>query len=94
MCPKLTGGQSQCGACGLLFTSTHSFDEHRTGAHGINRRCLTETELRAAGLEPTGRGFWRKPCVDLGARLAGTGLSQRVAHGLSLPPCNPSALRD
>ena len=63
---KLNGGVSQCGACSLIFKSVTSFDEHRTGKHGAGRRCLTEAELRAAGLEPNERGQWRRPFADRG----------------------------
>jgi hypothetical protein len=59
--PKLTGDRSQCTACGLLFTSTSSFDKHCTAGFTTDRRrCKTGDELRAAGWQPTERGFWRK----------------------------------
>jgi hypothetical protein len=58
--PKLAGQQSRCIACGLLFTSTNSFDQHRTGSYTTGRRCKTTDELRAIGFEPNARGLWRK----------------------------------
>jgi hypothetical protein len=58
--PRLTGDRSQCTACGLLFTSTSSFDRHRTGGFTTDRRCKTSDELRAVGFQPNERGFWRK----------------------------------
>ena len=61
MSPNLNGGVSQCGACSLVFKSVTAFDEHRAGKPGVSRRCLTVTELRAAGLEPNEHGQWRKP---------------------------------
>jgi hypothetical protein len=70
MTTKHTGGVSQCGACGLIFKSVHAFDAHRVGKHGVNRRCMTVTELRASGMEPNQRGQWRKPCGDFEARHA------------------------
>jgi hypothetical protein len=46
----------------MIFTSTHSFDQHRTGKVGTpERRCRTEDELRDLGWEPDARGRWRKP---------------------------------
>jgi hypothetical protein len=57
---KLTGDRSQCAVCGLLFTSTSSFDRHRTGGFITGRRCRTVDELRTIGFEPNERGFWRK----------------------------------
>jgi hypothetical protein len=57
-----TGGRSQCPACQLLFTSTHSFDKHRVGTFKpLMRRCLSASELTARGWSPDPRGFWRKP---------------------------------
>jgi hypothetical protein len=61
---KLTGDQSQCTACGLLFTATSSFDKHRTGSYATGRRCKTTDELRVIGFEPNGRGHWRKALTD------------------------------
>lgn len=62
--PKLTGDRSQCAACGLLFTSSSSFDKHRTGSYAAGRRCKTTNELRAIGFEPNERGHWRKALTD------------------------------
>jgi hypothetical protein len=56
----LTGGQSRCSGCGLYFTSVSSFDFHRVGPYSA-RRCMTEAELRADGVTPNERGYWRKP---------------------------------
>lgn len=56
-----------CMSCHLGFTSINSFDQHRTGRidphdpEKDTRRCRTEDELRAAGLEPNENGLWRKP---------------------------------
>jgi hypothetical protein len=58
--PKLSGNVSHCRACGLTFTSIHSFDQHRTG-HYPARRCKTEDDLRAAGMSPNEQGRWRVP---------------------------------
>ena len=62
--PKLTGQQSRCAACGLLFTATSSFDKHRTGSYATGRRCKTTDELRATGFEPNARDMWRKAITD------------------------------
>ena len=48
--PKLTGNRCQCPTCGEYFTSTRAFDRHRIGQFGNDRRCLTATEMDAAGL--------------------------------------------
>lgn len=57
---KLTGAQSKCAACNLLFKSTAAFDQHRTGPHTA-RRCLTLAELTAAGFAPNAAAFLRVP---------------------------------
>lgn len=50
-----------CRSCGLYFTSDNAFAAHRVGDYGIDRRCLTEDELRAKGFEPNEAGYWRVP---------------------------------
>lgn len=56
--PKLTGGRCQCTACGECFTSERTFDKHRVGQFGSDRRCLTVAEMVAAGWATNARGFW------------------------------------
>jgi hypothetical protein len=56
--PKLTGGRCQCPACGEYFTSDRTFDRHRVGQFGSDRRCLTVAEMVAAGWATNARGFW------------------------------------
>jgi hypothetical protein len=51
----------ECRCCGLRFKSESAYDAHRVGTYGIDRRCLTEAELRARGYEPDPRGYFRKP---------------------------------
>jgi hypothetical protein len=60
----LRGDQCQCPSCGLLFTSTSSFDKHRTGSYGSGRRCRTTDELHVIGFEPNSRGYWRKALTE------------------------------
>ncbi len=50
-----------CRSCGLYWTSEAAFAAHRVGEYGINRRCLTQDELRAKGFAPNEGGYWRKP---------------------------------
>lgn len=51
--PELKPGSSRCmcGECGLFFSGTSLFDEHRKGGYGDDevRYCLTGAELAAAG---------------------------------------------
>lgn len=44
-------GRTQCGACGRYFVSGTVFDQHRAGSFDKReRRCLSDEEMRAAGL--------------------------------------------
>lgn len=55
---KLTGDRNQCPGRGRYFNSSAAFDKHRTGAHGVDRRCLTEREMRDKGMALGASGFW------------------------------------
>lgn|GEM_PF-2968960 len=63
---KLGGDKNECAACGRLFRSTFAFDKHRVGYFSapvkdgaqFPRRCMTEEEMRAAGMGINKRGFW------------------------------------
>lgn len=48
----------QCGACGETFGSVGTFDRHRAGQHGVERRCLTSFEMRRRGLRQIPGGWW------------------------------------
>lgn len=62
---KLTGDRNQCPTCRLYFNSTSAFDKHRTGAFGIDRRCLTAPEMEARGMTANEAGFWvRNPMPE------------------------------
>ena len=56
---KLSGDRNQCQGCKRHFNSTHAFDKHRTGAHGKDRRCMSEAEMTAIGMVLGADGFWR-----------------------------------
>lgn len=58
----LKGDNCRCGACGLLFRRTSTFDAHRYGPYR-NRRCYTSIELAQKGWKPDSRGFWRRAGV-------------------------------
>lgn len=59
MSKALRGDRNQCGMCGQYFNSTHAFDKHRTGEFGVDRRCLSDDEMRAKGMHLPADGFWR-----------------------------------
>jgi hypothetical protein len=56
---KLNGQHNQCPTCGEYFRSNSSFDDHRTGAFGKDRRCLTTAEMVAEGMILGPTGFWK-----------------------------------
>ena len=61
---KLTGRRCQCCTCGQYFNGERSFDRHRIGVHGVNRRCLTDSEMLALGWFQNAAGFWAVTHLD------------------------------
>lgn len=55
---KLTGQRNQCPTCAEYFNSNAAFDKHRTGAFGVDRRCMTVDEMTAKGMSKGASGFW------------------------------------
>jgi uncharacterized C2H2 Zn-finger protein len=55
---KLTGQRNQCPTCGEFFRSNAAFDKHRTGRHGVDRRCMTVEEMQANRMAKNAAGFW------------------------------------
>lgn len=56
---QLRGDRNQCTGCGLYFNSSHAFEKHRVGDHGVNRRCLNPDEMLSKGMVLGADGFWR-----------------------------------
>jgi hypothetical protein len=54
----LTGQRNQCPSCNLYFNSNLAFDLHRTGDHGVDRRCRSEKEMLVKGMALNASGFW------------------------------------
>jgi hypothetical protein len=48
----------RCTACGDHFNSGFAFSSHRSGAVGIDRRCLSDAERLAKGWELSSTGHW------------------------------------
>lgn len=67
----LRGDKNQCQGCSQYFNSIKAFDKHRTGRHGIDRRCMTEEEMIADGMCLNQSGFWitQKKTQDVLDRL-------------------------
>lgn len=55
---KLGGSRNQCSGCKEYFNSEKAFTRHRTGEHGVNRRCETPEEMLAKGWLKNKDGFW------------------------------------
>jgi hypothetical protein len=55
---KLNGARNQCPTCREYFNSNGAFDKHRTGSHGVNRRCRTIEEMLDKGMALREDGFW------------------------------------
>ena len=64
---KLNGNRNQCGACGKYFNSNGAFDKHRTGQHGVDRRCMTKDEMLDLGMILGDDEFWRGSAMPEGA---------------------------
>ena len=69
---KLTGDRNQCRGCKEYFNSSAAFDKHRTGQHGVDRRCMTEAEMFGKGMELNAAGYW------VGSRMDNATLAKRV----------------
>lgn len=54
----LRGDKNQCQGCNQYFNSIKAFDKHRTGKHGVDRRCMTPLEMTEAGMSVNSSGFW------------------------------------
>lgn len=55
---KLVGFRNQCQGCKEYFNSNASFEMHRTGEHGVDRRCRTTEEMAARGMCLNKAQFW------------------------------------
>jgi hypothetical protein len=55
---KLRGQKNQCQGCKEYFNSNIAFEKHRTGQHGVDRRCRTRDEMIAKGMSLNAHSFW------------------------------------
>jgi len=61
---RLGSSRNQCAGCNAYFNSITAFEKHRTGEHGVNRRCRTEEEMRSIGMSVNKDGFWIGEAYD------------------------------
>ena len=55
---KLTGSRCQCTGCGAYFNRVSTFDKHRIGEFGVDRRCMTQEQMTAKGWRLNAAGFY------------------------------------
>lgn len=68
--PHLTGGKNECPSCLKLFRSTFSFEIHRTGQIGVDRRCMTTAEMLAKGMLTNASSCWVSEAMPSAALAA------------------------
>ena len=61
---RLTGQRNQCQGCKRYFNSNTAFEKHRTGDFGVDRRCMTEDEMRSKGMALNAHSFWVTELMD------------------------------
>lgn len=88
---RLTGDRNQCQGCKAYFNSTAAFDKHRTGQHGVDRRCLTSDEMTARGMAKNAGGFWVGSPMTNAALLYGPGGPDQDLGEATLPAQAASA---
>lgn len=49
---------NQCPTCGEIFESIYSFDWHRIGDYGKDRRCMTISEMLEKKMGKNNRNRW------------------------------------
>jgi hypothetical protein len=55
----LMDDRNQCPQCGRSFRSIADFDRHRIGSFTLaQRHCMTEDEMKAAGMVKNTAGLW------------------------------------
>lgn len=81
----LTGDRNRCPSCAEYFNSSSSFDFHRTGRFGVDRRCRTLPEMAALGMVKNTGGFWIEK-----ARPAATLRTGGAQSGSEVLGCHPA----
>lgn len=73
--PKVGQTFQHCKVCHQSFGGTVAGDMHRVGKHGVDRRCLTASEMEGKGLHLNSRGVWslNAPSFAKGSAVEGLG---------------------
>lgn len=59
-----SGKRNHCATCHEFFNSDASFDMHRIGEFGVDRRCMTTDEMSGAGMALNKDGYWVTSLYD------------------------------
>lgn len=93
---RLTGCRCECPTCLEQFGSVRAFDKHRVGSYASprtfqhHRRCLSVSEMLAAGWARNAKGQWLAP----DARRAGADVSgHEVRKATDVAPSPRSGLQ-
>jgi hypothetical protein len=78
---KLTDSRCQCSGGGEYFSSDAAFDMHRVGRFGVDRRCMTPADMRAAGMAKTSDDWWVTRPYDGPVRSDGDAQDASAASG-------------
>lgn len=65
--PRLRTRAEHCKVCHQTFAGTTAGDSHRTGRHGVDRRCRSTDELVAGGMwlfNGVWHGVWNEAGVQ------------------------------
>ena len=62
---SLKGDRNQCAGCERLFNSSHAFEKHRHGEHGVDRRCMSDQEMQSKGMFLGADNFWRGSAMNV-----------------------------
>ena len=59
---------SHCSTCHQAFNSDSAFDKHRTGTFGVDRRCMSATEMHESGMSLNSQNRWVASLWDADSR--------------------------
>lgn len=55
---KVGQSKNQCSGCSEYFNSNSAFEKHRWGKYGVDRRCMTQEEMKGKLMEQNAGGYW------------------------------------
>lgn len=82
---KYQSENNQCPTCMEMFRSVAAFDRHRTGKFGVDRRCMTVTEMKQCGMMINPQNLWVSSTMDDVALTARRGVKQALLRWVATP---------